>query len=362
MKTPTLYLSHPLLIASLLATSSFAFSPATHADLLSDIWDKLKTTATDAADAAEDAGKTVTNTVDIQGKVLILQEAQKSFEGYTQQMFDMIENAGDEGRMVIQQEFEGLAAFGGASCASGSDCYEFKNELISFVEDIESTGNLLFNMQDNDLLGEIYNFDPMISLIEAMPGHSLYPLYRAFTVDGGAFQSGFFDVFHEMNVHLEILRTGLSPAVNPSLSSNNINNLYNPVGDSCQFINGRTAEFEQAAFFVTAGAGSIKLFGQLLKALGTTKIEPVAQVHGYVGGTIKNNPLKKFGELLNGISAAGLMAANYGHNKLRYCQTLATQQQIIANQQLMINNQTLLLQRLERLENSLPAGWTKKGD
>ena len=355
MNTHNFSRTYPLLTASLLA-AGLTFSPSSQADLLSDIWDKLKTTATDAADAAEDAGKTVTNTVDIQGKVLILQQAQQSFNGYTQQMFDMIENAGSEGRMVIQQEFEGLAAFGGTSCAGGSDCYRFKSDLIAFVSDLESTGNLLFNMQDSSLLGNIYHFDPMIDLIEAMPGYSLYPLYRAFTVDGGAFQSGFFDVFHEMTSHLETLRQGLSPNSNGSITAASL------VGDSCQFINSTPAEFEQAAFFVTAGAGSIKLFGQLLKALGTTKIEPVAQVHGYVGGTIKNNPLKKFGELLNGISSAALTAANYGHNKLRYCQTQAIQQQIIANQQQVINNQNQLLQRLDRMENSLPAGWTRKGN
>ncbi len=356
MNSHTFSRAYPLLIASLLA-AGLTVSPSSQADLLADIWDKLKTTATDAADAAEDAGKTVTNTVDIQGKVLILQQAQQSFNGYTQQMFDMIENAGSEGRMVIQQEFEGLAAFGGASCAGGSECYRFKNDLIAFVSDLESTGNLLFNMQDSSLLGNIYHFDPMISLIDAMPGYSLYPLYRAFTVDGGAFQSGFFDVFHEMTTHLETLRRGLGPYTNTAFNSN-INNL---VGDSCQFINQNPAEFEQAAFFVTAGAGSIKLFGQLLKALGTTKIEPVAQVHGYVGGTIKNNPLKKFGELLNGISSAALTAANYGHNKLRYCQTQAIQQAIIANQQEVLSNQVRLLERLERMENSLPAGWARKG-
>ncbi|WP_428636884.1 hypothetical protein [Shewanella sp.] len=356
MNSHTFSRAYPLLIAGLIAATGLTYSPNSQADLLTDIWNKLKATATDAADAAEDAGKTVTNTVDIQGKVLILQKAQQSFNGYTQQMFDMIENAGSEGRMVIQQEFEGLAAFGGASCSGGSDCYRFKNDLIAFVSDLESTGNLLFNMQDSSLLGNIYHFDPMINLIDAMPGYSLYPLYRAFTVDGGAFQSGFFDVFHEMTTHLETLRQGLSPNINTSLSINSL------VGDSCQFINGNPAEFEQAAFFVTAGAGSIKLFGQLLKALGTTKIEPVAQVHGYVGGTIKNNPLKKFGELLNGISSAALTAANYGHNKLRYCQTQAIQQQIIANQQQVIDNQNQLLQRLDRMENSLPAGWTRKGN
>lgn len=80
MNSHTFSRAYPLLIASLLA-AGLTVSPSSQADLLSDIWDKLKTTATDAADAAEDAGKTVTNTVDIQGKVLILQQAQQSFNG-----------------------------------------------------------------------------------------------------------------------------------------------------------------------------------------------------------------------------------------------------------------------------------------
>jgi len=254
-------------------------------------------------------------------------------ERITTQVRETISDAVDDVTQIIEDERAGRDAFlPGGVC--GTQCISFRNDLLTLVENMETTANGIVGITS---LSVDLEFQNTKDLINNLPGRALFPLYRL--------------VVAENNI-LNSLSTVMG-TVGDNLSILDV--------DQCDAILSNPETFSAATKSVNAAAISFKIVGKFLDARGETSLtEGDVGIHGYVHITVKTNQVKKVGSLLTGVSDSLRAAASFASGKQRFCTILASNDNVLMGQQVIIDRQELILQNqsdiLAAIENITPPG------
>ena len=260
-----------------------------------------------------------------------------------------IDEAVEDLKENVQRELDGRDEFLGAggNCASGSDCYQFRGDLVQLLVNIQDLTNALFDVTPADVQFELQR---TVDLVEQTPGRVLFPLYRALASDSRLFDSGFVEMLGDLALDIRTLDEGLQEG--PSGLSSSLDGVSEAgVVDltECETILANIELFSDVALKVTGGAAAAKLVGKGLIAWGETSADGDAGIHGYVHVTLKNNTRKKIGGFVDGIADLTFAFSSYAHTKIRYCTVREAQNQILVNQQTLQAGQAEILEAIRNI-------------
>jgi hypothetical protein len=171
------------------------------------------------------------------------------------------------------------------------------------------------------LLPDVHvSFAPFVTVLERAPAASLYPVFRAMSVETNFLERG--------QALLDTARARLALARGClGLDSDAPEGL-----DECAVFDCDPTECLQTAKDLRSVSTLMTVIGRILVAWGETKFNGEFQVHGYVGGSIYNNRKKKLGNIFVGAAdALGGMATSL-ETKVRYCVLRRDQLAILDNQ------------------------------
>lgn len=249
----------------------------------------------------------------------------------------------------VQRELDGRDEFLGAggNCGAGSECYQFRGDMVQLLVNIQDLTNALFDVTPADVQFELQR---TIDLIEQTPGRVLFPLYRALASDSRLFESGFVEMLGDLALDIRTLDDGLKEGPAGAATSLDTSNEAGVVDlTECATILANIDLFTDVALKVTGGAAAAKLIGKGLIAWGETTAEGDAGIHGYVHVTLKNNTRKKIGGFVDGIADLTFAFSSYAHTKIRYCTVREAQSQILANQQTLQDGQAEILEAIRNI-------------
>jgi hypothetical protein len=103
--------------------------------------------------------------------------------------------------------------------------------------------------------------------------------------------------------------------------------------ESCNFVESKRGDIKESSQRVSDLGKASTIIGKALIAIGNTAVkvptEPVLGVHGYASFKIKNNMLKKFGSIFDGIGQVLSSMADSTDGKLNHCEVILYQQAIL---------------------------------
>jgi hypothetical protein len=103
--------------------------------------------------------------------------------------------------------------------------------------------------------------------------------------------------------------------------------------ESCNFVESKRGDIKESSQRVSDLGKASTIIGKALIAIGNTAVkvptEPVLGVHGYASFKIKNNMLKKFGSIFDGIGQVLSSMADSTDGKLNHCEVIHYQQAIL---------------------------------
>jgi hypothetical protein len=163
--------------------------------------------------------------------------------------------------------------------------------------------------------------DRLISLINAVPGRVLFPLYRLFAVETHMFgPGGFVDRLGDSVQHVLVVAEALpDPPATLALATTTTPSLLDEELAACSSILTNLRGKKNTALLLCQNGVIVKLIGVGLSATGETHLQKNAAIWGWAGVTLQNNRPKKLGLLLEGVGT-GLSA--YGASldtKIRHC-------------------------------------------
>ena len=249
----------------------------------------------------------------------------------------------------VQREFDGRDEFLGSDgdCTVGSDCYQFRGDLVQLLVNIKDLTNALFGVTPADVQFDIQR---TIDLVERTPGRAIYPLYRALASDSRLFDSGFVEMLGDLAIDVQLLDDGIRESTSRVSTSADAEGSAGLVDlTECETVLENIELFRSAALGVTGGAAAAKLVGKGLIAWGETNVEGDAGIHGYVHATLKNNTRKKIGGFIDGIADLTFAFSSYAHTKIRYCTLREAQSQMVANQQTLMDGQAEILEAISNI-------------
>lgn len=124
-----------------------------------------------------------------------------------------------------------------------------------------------------------------------------------------------------------------------------------PSPTSCDFFNNRRAALKLAAAGVLTVGGYLRLSGKLLDGTAkTVQTDVEVGIHGYTGTAIKTDPLGAVGKIMAGIGAVTMAISATTYNRLRHCEILYHQQEILVGQQNVLDSNQVLLQEICELK------------
>ena len=255
----------------------------------------------------------------------------------------------DDLKQNVQREIDGRDEFLGAggNCAVGSECYQFRGDMVQLLVNIQDLTNALFDVTPADVQFELQR---TIDLVEQIPGRVLFPLYRALASDSRLFDSGFVEMLGDLALDIRTLDDGMKegPSSVPT-SADGLREAGLVDLSECETILANIELFNDAALAVTGGAAAAKLVGKGLIAWGETTVEGDAGIHGYVHATLKNNTRKKIGGFVDGIADLTFAFSSYAHTKMRYCTVRDAQHQMLVNQQTLQDGQAEILEAIRNI-------------
>jgi len=247
----------------------------------------------------------------------------------------------------------------------GSECGRFRNDLVTFLQNIEDLNNALLAFHDIPALNLQLEDPGLRDLVEKLPGRALYPLYKVLS-KLRFFESGMIDALEDARSHLELLREVVfSDDGSSSLSamSSAADLQSGDEIDVCALVVENSTAIKVAAAAVLGVGVAARVLGGILEAFSKTlfsgPVEMDGGIHGYVHGTIKQNNLHMFGKGFTVFGEVLSAIASSAFRKVRFCSIEVRQETIIANQETIIANQEEILLGQRRtlcaFKHNLPA-------
>jgi len=318
-------------IAVFLFLTTHWTSPRVRADILDDILSlatsardratEARNRATEARDRATEARERATEARNSANE--LRDNARLGLTALTSQVRDTITEAVEDMQQFVERELEGRDAFiadGGCSLAV---CEPFRQDLVSFLQNIQALMNMILSFLE---LEELYlDFDREVQIINVIPGRALYPLYRVLMVESQLFGPELFDRLDAAVNDLAVLKEALQgPAAQAAAARGDSPPLDSEVM-SCTFVMNQYEAISMAKRAVSLHGIMFKVMGKRLKAKGETTAEGANPgIHGYINVTIKDNKEKSVGETLESVSEALSKIAEFADDKLRDCVVYTT--------------------------------------
>ncbi len=271
---------------------------------------EARTRATEARDRATQARDAATELRD---------NARLGLAALTAQVRTMIDEGIEDMQDMIERELEGRDAFiadGGCSLAV---CVPFRQNLVTFLDDVQDIMNLILDILDANELQ--INFDRQIEIINLIPGRLLFPLHRVLAAEGNLLGPELLERTSVLKSDLAVLKDALlEPAERRSTAAGETPLESEVAG--CAFVMNNYDLISNAKKGVSAHGVLFKVMGKRLSATGETTAEGANPgIHGYINVTVKDNKVKAMGETLDSASEALSKIAEFADDKLRDCVT-----------------------------------------
>lgn len=244
------------------------------------------------------------------------------------------------GRLEIEtalgEQAEALDQFlGGNQCGSGSPCRQFKHNIVQLFTSLHEITHVLLAIDEGASTALALDFRAFAALVDAAPGHAVYPLYVAVNAGSNLFAIDLELYFAAAAEEVKLLRTGIQPRDDGGrATSTGSGTLLGQLPGNCPIVMGeigperfgRAQQLTRGLHFLTG----LVAFG--LKQVGHTGFKGLQLgVHGYIGGNLTNNLPMKIGLVLEGISDSIGMVASHAGATLRYCTLALHQAELLAD-------------------------------
>jgi hypothetical protein len=241
----------------------------------------------------------------------------------TTQIRTMISEAVEDMQQMVERELEGRDAFIADGGCSQAVCVPFRQDLITFLQDIQAITNLILSILDAEELQ--INFDRQIDIINLIPGRALYPLYRVLAAEGNLLGPELLRRMSATKDDLAVLKEALhGPAGQASAAAEEAPTPLESEVAGCTFVMNNYNRISTAKKAVSLHSVMFKVMGKRLSATGETTAEGANPgIHGYINVTIKDNKVKSVGEILDGVSESLSKIADFADDKLRDCVTFS---------------------------------------
>jgi len=311
--------------------------------ILNDIWDVVQ----QARDRATQARDRATQARD--GVNAVRARIDTAVATFTSTVQTFVNESVEDLRREIDAELEGRAEFVG----DAATCSQFRSRMVLMLTDIEAISNSILRTSQCTQGAQV-NFSREIALLQDLPCRLLYPLYRLLDDELHLFDSNFLNCLRQTAADLELAAEffvdDLKNLVDADETVLDGRALLESQMEKNKWTLDRVTRLQKAASSLSGLSIALKIVGKGFSAAGETQFTGEAQIHGYVGGSIKNNRKKKIGEALGGISDALKGVSDFLTNKTRFAITLSTQHLILttmeANQKKILENQDRILAAL----------------
>jgi hypothetical protein len=306
------------LIAALLGTTR------ARADIIDDILSvstAARDRATEARNRATEARNRATEARNAAEE--LRDNARLGLAALTTQIRTTISEAVEDMQQMVERELEGRDAFITDGGCSQAVCAPFRQDLVTFLQDIQAITNLTLAILEAEELQ--INFDRQIDIINLIPGRALYPLYRVLAAEGNLLGPELLNRMSATRDDLAVLKEALQePAVRASAAAGDAPTPLESEVAGCTFVMNNYDRISAAKKAVSLHGVMFKVMGKRLSATGeTTATGTNPGIAGYINVTIKDNKVKSTGEILDGVSEALSKIADFADDKLRDCVTFS---------------------------------------
>jgi hypothetical protein len=244
----------------------------------------------------------------------------------TNEMNTAIDEAAEDLQRLIIESREGRADFVADGGCSLAVCEPFRQDLVTLFDRIERLVNGLYDIAGVEGLN--VELQPVIDLIEALPGRALFPLYRALAQDNNVLSGGLLDRLDEVVEDIAMLREALgqeqfrvAAGDEPDYGNDNDNTHLGKELDRCMWWDEHRLGLKRAYVSVASVGLAVKLTGKILNAVGETKIGAMCGMAA-LEVQLTSSPLLRLGKILGKASDVMFWSSNIVSNKSQYC-TLA---------------------------------------
>ena len=259
-------------------------------------------------------------------------------QAITGDMRDLLEMGREEIEAALIDQAAGLDAFlGGNDCGDGSPCRQFKQNIVALFANIQLANQTLMQLGPLSRPSISLDLQILADIVEAAPGRTIYPLYVGLNSSSNLFDTDLSDYFTTVVEALQTVRSGIAIDDEPAATVTSSAGERVDTAGSCPLIMETITpeRFETAQRVLFHFSLLSKAVAKILIALGDTAFEGMMLgIHGYIGGNITNNPLKRTGLTIEGVADGTAFAAAHAGNMLSYCTIVANQQQVLRSVQL----------------------------
>lgn len=329
----------------------FSSGPAARADILDDIL-SLATAARDratearnnAASARDRAIEARNNAATARDTAIQIRDTiQEGVLTLSGEVRDAIDEAIDDLQQGLAEEIEGRDAF-----VNGGEAEPFRQNVVGLIRDMQTLLNTLFDL--SDLPTTRVDFSLQVTILEALPARSLYPMYRTFAVETRMFEpDGMPAAIQRAIADLEAIRIALDEPEMQEEGEYLDRELAvcTPILNELEGI--RQAMADLGKFSLATG-----LIGSILDAAGTTELHKTGAVGGWAGVSLKNNRPKKFGAIFQGLSKAIDGITSKVNVKIRHCMLIGIASEARDRDLQILANQELIMKHLKNLPTDHP--------
>lgn len=298
------------------------FTPSmVSADILDDIL-SLATTTRDRAAVARDRAITARD-----ASAVNLQNIQENAQLISGEMQTAIDEAVEDMQRLVAEFQDGRAEFLGASGCSPEICEPFRQNLIMLLQRLEAIIDILLEI--GGINGPNPDFQPLINVIQNLPGRALFLLHRVMVEDNHLFDGDLLVRLSESVNHLQVIRDAIAHDLAQQRASQESQNIHTVRGiepthlelevDRCQYWHQYREQIGRASY-VLGGLGlATKVVGGILKGVGTTKIGGVVEAAGVVQVQLTTNPVGRMGRVFDNGAAMMFWGAQLVSTKRTYC-------------------------------------------
>ena len=270
---------------------------------ISDILDRVRS-ARDKAAAIR--GRT-------EGVKDVVETARENFTALSGNVLDAVDDARDTAGTLLGEEMSRARNFsGGANCGAGSTCDEFRNDLLTLLDDMSDIYSTLLQIDAAAVQPGIEVDLPLVrAAVQTIPGLALYPVYRAMTEGGDLFGSGLLELTARAREDLDFARTALASngsaatapttrveaSIIPGLDATSI-----AAFNSCDIFIATPDQVRRTSLNLVSTAIVLKVVGKALDGAGETLVlggPKEVGVHGYFKINFHDNKKKQLGGLFD---------------------------------------------------------------
>lgn len=246
---------------------------------------------------------------------VIRDNMQRGLDAVTPEMLNSLDDALEAAKRALNEFNDGREVFLAGDCAAGTVCAEFRDNLIAFLTILETLAN---RMGGIILDGEPFDFSAARNTTQAAPAEALFPLWKVFVSATNTLNSKLIETMGAIGNDLTVLQESLGRP------------FAQEPGAVCKRVVENQVAVKRATYAVTGIGFYFRFIGKVMIGLGELNLDPDGGIHGYVHVTIKNNEIKKWAGVIDGLGVALGKFAAYAHRKLNECLIRDGHDQILA--------------------------------